>query len=151
MLRDHPQGESMDQIGAKIFSVEEANRLIPRLEQSLDALATTAREASALRRELTVLSAIAVTGATSQSDDIRELAEKAAREKELLARFREQLAEVVGCGCIVRDLEIGLVDFYALARDRIICLCWRRGESEIGHWHPVDQGFTGRRPLSEPP
>lgn len=139
----------MDQIGAKIFSVDEANRLIPWLEQSLDALAGTAREAAALRRELTVLGAIAVTGATSQSGDIRELADKAAREKELLAQFREQLGDLLGRGCIVRDLEIGLVDFYALARDRIICLCWRRGEPEIGHWHPVDQGFTGRRPLSE--
>jgi hypothetical protein len=139
----------MDQIGAKIFSVDEANRLIPWLEESLDALGGTARAVAALRRELTVLSAIAVTGATSQSDDMRELADKADREKELLTRFREQLGELVASGCILRDLEIGLVDFYALARDRIICLCWRRGESEIGHWHPVDQGFAGRRPLSE--
>lgn len=139
----------MDQIGAKIYSVEEANRLIPWLEESLETLAETAREVSLLNRELTVLGAIAVTGATSQSEDMRELAEKRAREKELLARFRAQLAEVAGRGCILRDLEIGLVDFYTLARDRIVCLCWRRGEPEIGHWHPVDQGFSGRRPLSE--
>jgi hypothetical protein len=139
----------VDQIGTKIFSVEEANRLIPWLEESLEALAVTARAVSALRRELTVLSAIAVTGATSQSEDMRELADKAGREKELLARFREQLGGLVASGCILRDLEIGLVDFYSLARDRIICLCWRRGEAEIGHWHPVDQGFAGRRPLSE--
>lgn len=139
----------MDEIGAKIFSVEEANRLIPWLEESLDALGATARAVAALRRELTVLGAIAVTGASSQSDDMRELADKAVREKDLLARFRDQLGALVATGCILRDLEIGLVDFYALARDQIVCLCWRRGEPEIGHWHPVDQGFAGRRPLSE--
>jgi hypothetical protein len=139
----------MDQIGAKIYSVEEANRLIPWLEEALEALAETARELAALRRELTVLGAIAVTGASSQSADMGELAEKSAREKELLERFRERLGAVAGRGCILRDLEIGLVDFYTLSRDRIVCLCWRRGETEIGHWHPVDQGFSGRRPLSE--
>jgi hypothetical protein len=141
----------MDQIGAKIFSVEEANRLIPWLESSLDAVAATARELGALRREVTVLSAIAVTGATSQSADMRDLAEKGAREKELLVRFREQLSDFAGRGCILRDLEIGLVDFYALARDRIVCLCWRRGEPEVRFWHPVDLGFSGRRPISELP
>jgi hypothetical protein len=139
----------MDQIGAKIFSVEEANRLLPWLEQSLESLAATARRLGELRRALSVLGAISQTGATSQNQDLRELAEKAAAEKELLARFRAQLGEVAASGCILRDLEIGLVDFYALARDRIVCLCWRRGEPEVGHWHPVDQGFAGRRPLSE--
>jgi hypothetical protein len=108
-----------------------------------------ARRLGELRRELAVLGAIAHTGATSQNQDLRELAEKAAAEKELLARFRVRLGEVAAAGCILRDLEIGLVDFYALARDRIVCLCWRRGEPEVGHWHPVDQGFAGRRPLSE--
>jgi len=139
----------MDQIGAKIYSVEEANRLIPWLEESLEALAGTARELSVLSRELTVLGAIAMTGATSRSADLGELAEKRAREEALLGRFRARLAEVASRGCILRDLEIGLVDFYTLSRDRIVCLCWRRGEPEIGHWHPVDQGFSGRRPLSE--
>lgn len=139
----------MDQIGARIFSVKEANHLIPWLEQSLESLAASARELAALRRELTVLGTIAMTGATSQSADVRELAEKGAREKVLLNRFRGQLAEVASRGCILRDLEIGLVDFYALSRDQIVCLCWRRGEPEVGHWHPVDQGFSGRRPLSE--
>lgn len=139
----------MDEIGAKIFSVEEANRLLPWLEQSLESLAATARRLGELHRELSVLGAIARTGATSQNRDLRELADKAGAEKELIARFRAELGEVAAAGCILRDLEIGLVDFYALARDRIVCLCWRRGEPEVGHWHPVDQGFAGRRPLSE--
>lgn len=139
----------MDQLGARIFSVKEANDLIPWLEQSLESLAASARELAALRRELTVLGTIAMTGATSQSADVRELAEKGAREKVLLNRFSGQLAEVASRGCVLRDLEIGLVDFYALSRDQIVCLCWRRGEPEVGHWHPVDQGFSGRRPLSE--
>jgi hypothetical protein len=141
----------MDPIGPAIFSVEEANRLVPWLERSLEDLAATARELASLRRELTVLAAIAGTGASRESTDVKTLAERTAREEALLERFRRQLGAVTARGCILRDLEIGLVDFYTLTRDRIVCLCWRRGEPSVGHWHPVGQGFTGRRPLSELP
>jgi hypothetical protein len=41
------------------------------------------------------------------------------------------------------------VDFYTMAGGRIVCLCWRRGEPRIEHWHPVDEGFSGRRPLED--
>ena len=65
------------------------------------------------------------------------------------AGFRHTLAEASGLGCIIRDLELGLVDFYTMAGGRIVCLCWRRGEPKIEHWHPVDEGFSGRRPLED--
>ena len=139
----------MDQLGAKIFSVEEANRLIPYLEQSLETLSRTAREIGGLQRELEVLAAIAATGVTKENPDLRELGEKKHHQKDLIDRYRALLAEVAGQRCILRDLDVGLVDFYATSQGRIVCLCWRRGETEIAHWHPMDQGFSGRRPLSE--
>ena len=55
----------MERIRNKIFSVEEANRLIPALEGALDTLAGIAREATALRREIDVLGAIAGSGASA--------------------------------------------------------------------------------------
>jgi len=33
----------------------------------------------------------------------------------------------------------------------VVYLCWRRGETHIGHWHPLDEGFSGRRSLDELP
>jgi hypothetical protein len=139
----------MERLRNKIFTPEEANRLLPFLELALDSLAGIAREASELRRELDVLAAIAGSGATDQNPDTRLLREKEAALAGLLARFRSELGDVSGHGCIVRDLELGLVDFYTMAHDRVVCLCWRRGEPRIEHWHPVDVGFSGRRPLSE--
>ena len=141
----------MDKLGARIFTVEEANRLIPYLETSLETLSGMAREIGGLQRELEVLGAIAGTGVTRENPDVQELRGKQLRQKELMDRYRALLGEVAGHGCILRDLDVGLVDFYTTARDRIVCLCWRRGEGEIGHWHPMDQGFSGRRPLSELP
>jgi len=141
----------MERIRNKIFSVEEANRLIPYLEQALDALARSAREIAALQSEVMVLAAIESSGATSKSLDVRDLREKEARCARMLEEFRAALHDLTSRGCILRDLDLGLVDFYTMARDRVVYLCWRAGEAAVGHWHTTDEGFSGRRPLSELP
>ena len=48
---------------------------------------------------------------------------------------------------VVRDLERGLVDFPAVIDGREVYLCWRLDEPSVGHWHGVEAGFAGRRPL----
>jgi hypothetical protein len=48
---------------------------------------------------------------------------------------------------VVRDLERGLVDFPALIDGREVYLCWLLDEPSVGHWHGVEAGFAGRRPL----
>jgi hypothetical protein len=63
-----------------------------------------------------------------------------ARLKKLFETFEE-------IGCVVKDLDIGLIDFPALYRGKEVYLCWRLGESDIGFWHPTDEGFSGRRPI----
>ena len=139
----------MERLRNKIFSVEEANRLLPALEHSLVVLTGIAREATTVRREIEVLGAIAGSGASEESPDVRALREKERLQAEQLERFRSELGAVSRHGCILRDLELGLVDFYTMAQGRVVCLCWRRGEPRIEHWHPLDEGFSGRRPLSE--
>jgi hypothetical protein len=139
----------VERIRNKIFSVEEANALIPYLDRALDSLAARTREIAALKGELDVLSAIESSGATSKNSDIRSLREKEASCARVLEQFRAALEEIASQGCIVRDLDIGLVDFYTMARGRVVCLCWRRGEPRVEHWHPTDEGFSGRRPLAE--
>jgi hypothetical protein len=139
----------MERIRNKIFSVDEANRLLPALEATLESLSEIARNATALRREIEVLGAIATSGASEESADVRALREKERAQAALLARFRAGLATIANEGCILRDLDLGLVDFYTMSHGRVVCLCWRRGEAAIEHWHPLDEGFSGRRPLSE--
>ena len=131
--------------------MEEANRLIPYLEQALGTLSASARAIAAVQREIQVLTAIESTGATSKNHDVRELREKEARSARMLEEFRASLHEVASRGCVLRDLDLGLVDFYTMARDKVVCLCWRLGEPRIEHWHTPDEGFSGRRPLSELP
>ena len=57
--------------------------------------------------------------------------------------------ELQALGVELKALEQGMVDFYALREDRLVYLCWRLGEEHITHWHEVDAGFTGRRPVDE--
>ena len=52
-----------------------------------------------------------------------------------------------GLDLLVRDLEAGLIDFPALRDGREVYLCWQLDEPEIGHWHGLESGFAGRRPL----
>lgn len=60
----------------------------------------------------------------------------------------EALAEI---GCVLRDVDRGLVDFPARAGGADIFLCWALGEDRIGFWHGSTEGYAGRRPLSELP
>ena len=53
-------------------------------------------------------------------------------------------------GCVIKDLELGLVDFYAIYQDHIVFLCWRLGEKEIGYWHEIGRGYPDRKPLEWP-
>lgn len=139
----------MERIRNKIFSVEEANQLIPYLERSLAELASLGREITGFHREIEVLAAIESAGASAVNPDVRALRELEKVYTLRLERFRGLLTEASQQGCIIRDLELGLVDFYTMARGKVVCLCWRRGEARIEHWHPLDEGFSGRRPLSD--
>ncbi|MGA2131662.1 MAG: DUF2203 domain-containing protein [Bryobacteraceae bacterium] len=60
----------------------------------------------------------------------------------LLTRFQES-------GCLVKDLDKGLVDFPTLFRGEEVYLCWKLDESSIQFWHGVQEGFGGRKPIDQ--
>jgi hypothetical protein len=82
-----------------------------------------------------------------------ELPAEAARDRAvfrgLVETLREQIESIQAIGCIIKDIEIGLVDWPAIHAGREVLLCWKYGETEVGHWHELHTGYDGRRPLSE--
>jgi len=52
-------------------------------------------------------------------------------------------------GVLIKDLDVGLVDFPTLFRGEEVYLCWRMDEADIDHWHGVNEGFAGRRPIDK--
>ena len=63
-------------------------------------------------------------------------------------RLSELVDELHAVGVELKDFELGLVDFPAIHDGRDVLLCWKRGESDIGHWHEVDAGLAGRQPVA---
>lgn len=134
---------------ARYYSIDEANTGLPEVERILVALRDQ-------RAELIELRDLAV--ATTPEED-SESAEVAAEELRLL-RLRMQglidqmqagVARLIDLDITLRDIQSGLIDFPALLSGRPIWLCWRLGESEVGHWHAHDEGFGSRRPLADLP
>ena len=50
---------------------------------------------------------------------------------------------------VVRDIERGLIDFPAVLAGREVYLCWLLDEPSVTHWHAIEAGFAGRRPLAD--
>jgi len=61
-----------------------------------------------------------------------------------LRNLVERLEEA---GCVVKDLDVGLIDFPTLFRGEEVYLCWKLDEADIEFWHGVHEGFAGRRPI----
>jgi hypothetical protein len=81
-----------------------------------------------------------------------------AAERLARGRFRDAeetaaraLAELEALGVVVKDAARGLVDFPSLRDGEVVELCWLDGEEAVSHWHPVGEGFAGRRPLDDDP
>lgn len=63
--------------------------------------------------------------------------------------FSRGLAQIERWGIVVRDIDSGICDFRARREGREVYLCWCLGEERITHWHELDAGFRGRRPLGD--
>jgi len=128
------------------FTVEEANRVLKEIGPRLKRVVAAKGEFDRLQTRIDVLN-LAVAGATRDNPDTRELQRLHARRGRLAEEISREIAAVQKHGCVVKDLDRGLVDFYALAGDRLVFLCWRLGEPEITHWHTLEGGFAARQPL----
>jgi len=131
-----------------LFSVEEANRLAVELRPELKRLSAMKRELDGLQARAEALS-LALVGAATDNPDAAERKSVAERRDALAAQLKPRLQAIHRHGCLVKDLDQGLVDFYALAGDRLVFLCWHMGEREVAHWHTLEGGFAGRQPLDK--
>jgi hypothetical protein len=69
------------------------------------------------------------------------------RGEQLTGDLQRGLDEIVKLGGAPKDLGLGLVDFLHLRDGEAVNLCWKYGEREIRHWHGLDEGYAGRKPL----
>jgi hypothetical protein len=134
-------------VSLTLFSPDEANALIPFLEPRLSHLIARKREMDQLESDLEMMRLLTETGASSANPDLAARDGKERRAKDLGEEIAEAVSAIHAKGCVVKDLDRGLVDFYSLKGDRIVFLCWQRGERRVAHWHPLSGGFSNRRPI----
>ena len=130
----------------RYFTVEEARQYLPAvgsaIREAIEARKTldaAEREQRSLAERVMLMGGM-VVDLEGAWDNRRKRESSAGKLKKLLETFEE-------IGCIAKDLEIGLIDFPALYRGREVYLCWRLGEADIRFWHPVEEGFAGRKPI----
>lgn len=130
----------------KRFTLAEAERLLPEIETLIREAVSLKSQYEGAEQELqSFAQRVAMQGGMTIDRDA-VLQQRAARNQhgERLKAAVEQIHEY---GCVIKDLDIGLIDFPTLFRGREVYLCWKMGEAGIAHWHGVDEGFSGRKPI----
>ena len=130
----------------RIFTLTEAERtrreVEPLLIEAMDArrkLAEAETQLSQLASRIMLLGGMLVN--YEQASGLRN-----ERDRKTNA-IREALESIEATGCVVKDLDTGLLDFPARIGGEDVFLCWRLGEDRIRFYHRQDEGFAGRKPL----
>ena len=125
----------------KYFTAQSAQKQLPKVRKSLSRLQN-------LKKAVDAIVSIRIDPKEIDYDELIETNTKLSKEFHKLSyEFYKELEKLEKTGCVLKDLEQGLVDFYCKFEGRDIFLCWKFGESRIDAWHEIDEGFIGRRPV----
>lgn len=134
----------------KYFNRQEAEELLPVIEPSLEQAQERKRVMDDLDQELSqAVAKIMVLGGSIPP--YSDLARKKAERDQSKSKMLEAINKIQETGCVVKDLDQGLVDFPSLLKGEEVYLCWKLGEERIAYWHGIHEGFKGRKPLDGSP
>jgi hypothetical protein len=132
----------------RYFTLAEAERALPAVERFLrDALFHKAEYQRAHTTLEETAQRVRISGG-SRVDPGAMRALRASHDNSVKA-LKHALEEIEEAGALVKDLDIGLLDFMTRYRDRDVCLCWKLGEDAIRFWHGEEEGFRGRKPIDQ--
>lgn len=124
----------------KIFTVEEANALLPTVRGILSKIQRAYKRLSAYQPAAKKAAEAAETGGGGVANGLQYAA--------LLTELTTRIAELEALGVQLKDFDRGLVDFPSMREGRVVLLCWQMGEGdELEWWHDVEAGFAGRTRL----
>jgi hypothetical protein len=136
----------------KFFTVEEANALIGFLENTLERIRRNRQRYLWLLEEIAILKLIVECGALEANRDSVELEEKMQELKAVEAEIEKARATVRDTGCILKDEERGMVDFFSIQNNTVVYLSWKKGEDNVKFWRSIrDADSNVRRPLEGSP
>lgn len=133
----------------RTFSLHEAQAMLPVLESLLRASIESKQKIEEIEAELQhVQERIFLDGGTLLN--VKLWARRGAERKKALRKAKDSIAEINAIGVQVKDLDMGLLDFPCKVESgEIVLLCWKLGETAITHWHGLEEGYAGRKPIDE--
>ena len=124
----------------RVFSLFEANQLIPQLQAYLSTVQESKAVLLRTREEVSRASAKACFGGGTPAG---------VPYVKSLQDVSTNLHAIHELGVVVKDIDLGLCDFPHIRNGRIVYLCWKLGEKEIRWWHEVTNGYNDRCPIEE--
>ncbi|HXY69701.1 MAG TPA: DUF2203 domain-containing protein [Gemmatimonadales bacterium] len=128
----------------KTFTVEQANRALPLVRRIVQDIVNEHPQ----WKDLVARYELAAAGARPEWGESPEQLALRREIDQVAARINGYVDELAEVGCLLKGFEDGLVDFYGYQEGRLVFLCWRLGEERVAHWHDLDAGFAGRRPIA---
>ena len=130
----------------RYFTLQQAEKLLPEVESAIrdaihqkSAYQQAEEEWQGFASRVTMLGGVRVDH--SEVMDIKRRRESSAE------RLKAAVEKIQDYGCVVKDLDIGLIDFPTLFHGEEVYLCWKLGESGIEFWHGIHEGFRGRKAI----
>ena len=133
---------------SRYFSLEEARALLPRVEKAIRSAAQAKANHDQCEQSLqNLVQRIMIMGGILV-DRLAVENMKSVKDSSM-ERLKAAMEEIGEIGCLVKDLEQGLVDFPTLFQGEEVYLCWRMDEPDIHFWHGVHEGFGGRKAIDQ--
>ncbi len=124
----------------KLFTIEEANALLPSVRKILGRIQRSRGRLGSYRKGAKLAAEGAEFGGGGMAAGVAYAT--------ILTDFTAEMAELEALGVQLKDFDRGLIDFPSLRDGRVVLLCWQLGEGdELEWWHDMDAGFGGRTPL----
>jgi hypothetical protein len=136
----------------KFFTVEEANALIGFLETAIERIKRNRQRYLWLQEEIAILRVVVECGADDGNQDAIELDEKLAQLSAVDREIERAKAAIADTGCILKDEDRGLVDFFSIQNNTVVYLSWKREEDFVSYWRSIrEPDGNVRRPLEASP
>ena len=129
-----------------VFDLKQAEKLLPQLARWLRTALVAKKQITEIEHEYArLVQCIAKSG--GRWVDVPHFIRRKRERQEWASRLRCAAQDIEKAGCLLKDLDVGLVDFPCEVEGRVVYLCWQLNEPSIGFWHNTDEGFAGRKPI----
>lgn len=135
-----------DEGESKLFSLTEAERLRTQVEPLLIEAMESRRKMGEFEEKLAKL-AERIQRSGGMQVAYEGIAKWRIERNQLEDAVRATVERIHSTGCIVKDLDVGLLDFPSRLNNEEVYLCWKLGEDRIRFYHAQDEGFAGRKPI----